>query len=70
MSGQQPKDTRSTASKVFDSILSAGYGFLWLILLIISVVGIFLPGTLWYGLVGTALFGWFTYRNFRTMFRP
>jgi len=50
MSGQQPKDTRSTASKVFDSILSAGYGFLWLILLIISVVGIFLPGTLWYGL--------------------
>jgi hypothetical protein len=66
----ESKDSRSTASKMFDAVLSSGYGLLWLVVVIIGVVGLFLPGGFWYGLGVIAIGGYFAYRNFSTMFRP
>jgi hypothetical protein len=55
---------------MFDAVLSSGYGLLWLVVVIIGVVGLFLPGGFWYGLGVIAIGGYFAYRNFSTMFRP
>jgi len=41
-----------------------------LVVVIIGVVGLFLPGGFWYGLGVIAVGGYFAYRNFSTMFRP